>query len=154
MKTLNNLLDLAKELNDIPSDRQLGLSLGTGNLTRYRKGNEAPNDVTAIRLADLCSMKHEVVIAVCHAAKAETREERNVWQHIYKMASAACLVLVLCASLFTPNYAQASGLKSFLSCSIYYPLCDVIQNIRASLLFGYFPATTTKNKPSCVRYVM
>jgi len=115
MKTINQLLDLAKELNDIPSDRQLGLALGTGNLTRYRKGNEAPNDTTAIRLADLCSMKPEVVIAVCHAAKAGTSAEVKVWKHFYKMASAACLVLVACVSILAPNQASADTQRVTLS---------------------------------------
>jgi len=91
MQTINELLDIAKDKNDISSDRQLGLALGTGNLTRYRRGHEIPSDTTAIRLAELCKMKPEVVISICHAAKAKTAEESSVWNHMYKMAISAAV---------------------------------------------------------------
>jgi len=37
MKTINNILDLAKDLNKLPSDRQLALKLGVSVVSRYRK---------------------------------------------------------------------------------------------------------------------
>jgi len=126
MKTITELLDLAKTINGIKSDRQLATALGKTSVHQYRTKGVIPEDDTAIRLAELCTMKPETVVALCHMAKAKTPEESNLWKHFYKMAASACLVLVLSAGVFTPTTAQANEEKSFLSCSTSYPLCDVI----------------------------
>jgi len=110
MKTINQLMDIAKDLQNIPSDRQLAAALKTGSMTRYRKGHEIPSDTTAIKLAELCSMKPETVVAICHAAKAKTKEEKSVWSHIYKMAAAAAvggLVVSGGVSALSPNTDKA-----------------------------------------------
>jgi len=109
MKTIKQLLDLAKKKQHLPSDNQLALKLGRTNITQYRTKGVVPDDTTAIRLAELCDLPPELVVSICHLAKAKTPEESNLWQHIYKMASAACLVLVMSTSIFTPNQAQASS---------------------------------------------
>jgi len=91
MYTITALLDLAKKETGLPSDNQLALKLGRTNITQYRTKGVIPDDSTAIKLAELCGMKPEMVIATCHAAKAKTKEEKNIWNHFYKMAAAAAV---------------------------------------------------------------
>jgi len=89
MKTLNELLDLAKERNNLTSDRKLSEALDVGNMVRYRKGNDTPSDGVAIRLARLCDMSPEVVISICHSFRAKTDAERKIWGKIYNLTKAA-----------------------------------------------------------------
>ncbi|MDX8400889.1 MAG: hypothetical protein R8K20_11690 [Gallionellaceae bacterium] len=106
MQTINDLLDLAKENSDVKSDRQLALMIGISNAAPYRTKGVVPNDKTAILLAKLCNMKPEVVIAICHSVKAETKEEKNVWQHFYKMAATAAIAGVIVSGGVSGAHAQ------------------------------------------------
>jgi len=129
MDSINKLLDTAKEKNDIISDRKLALALGIKNLVRYRKSYDTPSDKVAIRLAELCSMKPEVVIAICHQTKAKTSEEKRVWTHIYNMARTAA-VFVGSVAVGVSGYAQNADASTFNALST----SSVSEAVVASLL--------------------
>jgi len=126
MKTIQNIIELAKSKNNLSSNRALARELGLSSIHQYKTKGVVPDDVVAIKLARLCSMNPEAVIAICHNAKAKTQEERNIWQHFYKMASAACLALVLSAAILMPSTSEAVTSKSCFKSATMYPLCDVI----------------------------
>ena len=96
MYSISELLDIAKEKNpDLSSDRRLAAKLGVSNIPPYRKGVVVPNDITASRLAELCGLPPEVVIATCHVAKAEDKKVKKAWKNIYKMAANMCLAVAV-----------------------------------------------------------
>ena len=96
MYSISELLDMAKEKNpDLSSDRKLSIKLGVPNMHYYRCGRSTPSDLTASRLAELCGLPPEVVIAACHAAKAEDKKVKKAWKNIYKMAANMCLAVAV-----------------------------------------------------------
>lgn len=114
MLTIPELLELAKTRNGFKSDRQLGKALGRSNLAPYRTKGEIPNDLTAMKLADLCGLPpHEVVIN-CHllkAAQSEHPSAQDLWQGVLKMVSNACIVLAALGFMALKPAASEAGIQ-------------------------------------------
>jgi len=110
--TIPDLLDLAKEENNIKSDRQLAAALGLAHLHPYRTKGVIPNDITAFRLAELCGMEARQVLTICHILRirqvAHGKPVEVVYQDILSMIRKAAAVFLLVATLAIPYPAKAS----------------------------------------------
>lgn len=96
MRDTAQLLDAAKARHSIPSDYKLAEALGVSRMlvSGYRKGKSRPDDLIAQRLADLAGLDRDVVVAELHAQRAQTPEERALWEGIAKRLQKAGLAMV------------------------------------------------------------
>jgi len=135
MYKISTLLDNAKELNNLKSDRELGKLLGIKNMATYRTRGAIPSDETAKKLAELTGIKYELVLASCHGATAKKNDDKEAvkaWRNIFKLAQSMGLVLIFATSFIhspTPTHAAtyhaAGNIESHGN--IYYAtLCRVV----------------------------
>jgi len=135
MRTIEELLQLAKDNIGTKSDRELARQLGLTTVSTYRKKNVIPDDMTAFKLADLCGLPAHEVLITCHLLKAaagEHPETHGIWKDVLKMVPNACIVLAALGFLtLNPTTATAKETPQkwgycSLSTLTKYPLCDVV----------------------------
>ncbi len=125
MLTIPQLLDIAKEKQNLRSDRQLGKLLGRANITPYRTKGEIPTDETAFRLAELCELDAKEVLLTCHLWRIQQGGDvRDAWGQIFKKVVGAVLLAVTVA-VSTPPAAYAAAPTRSPAATVYYTLCDV-----------------------------
>jgi len=127
MYTIPQLLDLAKKKNKLTSDRQLATSLGLAHLHPYRTKGVIPNDLTALKLADLCGLDAKEVLLTCHMCRirqiVDGAEVEDVYFDILKIVrkSAAAILIAVSLGLLSPAPASASdGLSPIQNHGIIY----------------------------------
>lgn len=104
---INILLDKAKQLCGVTTDKDLAAALGVtpSAVTNYRKGRALPDTVTCATLAGLTGEPLAKVLGLVGEQRALSREEKAVWRKL--AATAALLALVMLPGL--PRTAQASA---------------------------------------------
>lgn len=103
---INILLDKAKKLCGVVTDKDLATALGVtpSAVTNYRKGRALPDAVTCATLAGLTGEPLAKVLGVVGEARAISREEKAVWR---KLAATAALLAVMVFPAL-PRSAQAA----------------------------------------------
>jgi len=86
MKTINDLLDEAKQKTKIESDNALAKRMGVTRTTiSYYRHNKSKPDIYAIsRLADLTGRPIQQIIALVEIEKEQPEEKRKYWENFYK----------------------------------------------------------------------
>lgn len=110
MRSIDLLLDKAREKCERPSDRALAekLRVTASAVSKWRKGGVI-TEMHATALAAIAGMDGEIVVRVMEE-QAETPAQRRVWRSVLDRlsAAAAVLVLVVCA---TPGVARAKSVE-------------------------------------------
>jgi transcriptional regulator with XRE-family HTH domain len=106
MRTINQVLDLAKKVQKVPSDYKLALCTGIGEkaLANYRHGRSLPDEKTCQKLADAMGEDPALLTVQMQAQRAKTDEARALWVSIAKrlqtgFSSLAFLVMVAIFSI-------------------------------------------------------
>lgn len=109
MRSIDLLLDKAREKCERPSDRALAekLRVTASAVSKWRKGGVI-TETHASALAAIAGMDGEIVVRVMEE-QAETPAQRRVWRSVLDRLSAAAAVLVLVVAA-APGVARA---KSF-----------------------------------------
>lgn len=104
MKPIRIYLDEAKERGIAKNDSDIArqLEVTPQAVSKWRKGDDAPAEDTAARLAELLNKPE--VMAECAAARAKTPEGRRMWERLAKIAAAAVVVIAV-----TPHNTYASA---------------------------------------------
>jgi len=127
MELENKLLDIVRDKCSIPSDNALSKKLGVTRalVSGWRMGRYAIPDE---RIAEMCSMAKldgPWWLAEIHAAKAESRVERNMWRamadRLSAVAAVAALVVVSMPGIANAKNAQIQAVSAgSLTHSVYY----------------------------------
>ncbi|MGF0666555.1 DUF3693 domain-containing protein [Stenotrophomonas maltophilia] len=109
MRSIDLLLDKAREKCERPSDRALAekLRVTASAVSKWRKGGVI-TEMHATALAAIAGLDGEIVVRVMEE-QAETPAQRRVWRSVLDRLSAAAAVLVL-VMVAMPGVARA---KSF-----------------------------------------
>lgn len=93
MKPIRIYLDEAKERGIAKNDSDIArkLEVTPQAVSKWRKGDDAPAEDTAARLAEMLGKPE--VMAECAAARAKTPEGRRAWERLAKIAAAAMIIL-------------------------------------------------------------
>lgn len=123
MKAIRIYLDEAKERGIAKNDSDIArkLEVTPQAVSKWRKGDDAPAEDTAARLAEMLGKPE--VMAECAAARAKTPEGRRMWERLAKIAAAAVVVVA-----FTPHNTYAST-SQYAPC---IPGITVFRTARAS----------------------
>lgn len=104
MKPIRIYLDEAKERGIAKNDSDIArkLEVTPQAVSKWRKGDDAPAEDTAARLAEMLGKPE--VMAECAAARAKTPEGRRMWERLARIAAAAVVVVAV-----TPHNTYASA---------------------------------------------
>ena len=138
MLTTAELLKLAKDSQDIPSNYRLARVLDVPDTTvmRWNTGRSRPDDETVIRLANMANIDSGYAIASIHAERCSDESMRNVWKsiadrlQIISTVTATSLILIS----VSPNDAQSKEVK-----------CDVISQSKILCQMALF---------ACARFLL
>lgn len=117
MSATNQLLDQARERHQV-SDWKLAQLMGVvpSAIKNWRAGRNYPDDLAAVRLAELAGVDQAVAVARIHAERAKGDQARDLWQGIADRLSkvAACVVaaVILAAGDMPENANADNGLES------------------------------------------
>ncbi len=111
MRSIDLLLDKAREKCERPSDRALAekLRVTASAVSKWRKGGVI-TEMHATALAAIAGLDGEIVVRVMEE-QAETPAQRRVWRSVLDRLSAAAAVLVL-AVIAMPGAARAKAVDS------------------------------------------
>lgn len=103
MKPIRIYLDEAKERGIAKNDSDIArkLEVTPQAVSKWRKGDDAPAEDTAARLAEMLGKPE--VMAECAAARAKTPEGRRMWERLARIAAAAVVVAAV-----TPHESYAA----------------------------------------------
>lgn len=93
---ITELLELAKNRANLPSDYALAKALGipNGNLSNIRNGRAHPSNAVAVQLATLAGLDEMRVIAEIELRTANSEKKKEFWKHyIESRGLAASLAL-------------------------------------------------------------
>jgi len=111
------LLELAKNRANLPSDYALAKALGipNGNLSNIRNGRAHPSNAVAVQLATLAGLDEMRVIAEIELRTANSEKKREFWKHYIEsrgITAAITMSALAIAIMATPETAQAAVLQS------------------------------------------
>lgn len=119
MRTINQVLDRAREVQKVPSDYKLGLCLGIGgnSLSSYRTGRSLPDEKACSKLAAAIGEEPDLLLVEIQAQRTKDAESRRMWERLAKrlqkgfasVSMMAVLALVLIASSALPAWAGLYG---------------------------------------------
>ena len=111
MISIQQLLDAAKAGANIPSNYRLARVLGVhdNTLNRWQHARGLPDDVMAVRLAEMAHLDPDYVVASMHAARAATDDERSLWTRIARRLEAVAAAVLVGTVLSAPTPAPAQG---------------------------------------------
>lgn len=110
MRSIDLLLDKAREQCERPSDRALAekLRVTASAVSKWRKGGVI-TETHATALAAIAGMDGEIVVRVMEE-QAETPAQRRVWRSVLDRLSAAAAVLMLVV-VAAPGVARANSVE-------------------------------------------
>lgn len=93
---IDHYLDLAKEQNHYKNDAQLAIVLNVSRVTihKWRNGGSVSQE-SLEKLARLCKVKPEVLIAEYELSKEHSPQVRAMWERIKKTAAVVGLATAL-----------------------------------------------------------
>ncbi|HHA2758878.1 DUF3693 domain-containing protein [Stenotrophomonas sp. GD03654] len=111
MRSIDLLLDKAREKCERPSDRALAekLRVTASAVSKWRKGGVI-TEMHATALAAIAGLDGEIVVRVMEE-QAETPAQRRVWRSVLDRLSAAAAVLMLVV-FAAPGAARAKAIDS------------------------------------------
>lgn len=117
MKTTIQYLDAIKEALDLPSDYAAAkhLHVTRAAVSRYRNGEGAFDDTTALRVAEILGIEPMEVIAAANAERARDEETRHLWERAWGKVTGATAVVVIAAGIglsAAPSTAKASPVRN------------------------------------------
>jgi transcriptional regulator with XRE-family HTH domain len=113
MHTIDQLLDLARSANDLPSDYKLAqaLDLGRQSISNYRTGRNLPDPEVCRRLAYLAKLDPDYVLCCVESARTTDEKTSAQWTRIAARlqagAGAAAAVILSALFLSSPEPANA-----------------------------------------------
>lgn len=144
MKPIRIYLDEAKERGIAKNDSDIArqLEVTPQAVSKWRKGDDAPAEDTAARLAELLNKPE--VMAECAAARAKTPEGRRMWERLAKIAAAAVVVVAV-----TPHNTYASA-SQYAPCiqglTVFRTYINVREELLNALIRNASPATCFREK--------
>lgn len=117
MSATNQLLDQARARHQI-TDWKLAQLMGVvpSAIKNWRAGRNYPDDLAAVRLAELAGEDQAVAVARIHAERAKGDQARELWQQIADRLAkvAACIVagVTLTVAGLPENSSADNGLAS------------------------------------------
>ncbi|WP_414615868.1 DUF3693 domain-containing protein [Stenotrophomonas geniculata] len=120
MRSIDLLLDKAREKCERPSDRALAekLRVTASAVSKWRKGGVI-TEMHATALAAIAGLDGEIVVRVMEE-QAETPAQRRVWRSVLDRLSAAAAVLMLVV-FAAPGAARAKAIDSQGFSGVYQP---------------------------------
>ena len=84
MRTINQVLDLAKEAQEVRSDYKLALCLGIGesSLSSYRNGHGLPDEKTCHILATAMGEDPIILMVEMHAHRVRDAASKALWSNL------------------------------------------------------------------------
>lgn len=130
MRTIEQVLDQAKQAQKVPSDYKLGLTLGIGlsSLSNYRSGKSFPDEKTCEILAQAIGEKPDLLMVEMQAQRTKDAKARAMWANLAKRLQAgfsnvkmlAVLAIVSIAASALPAWAALYLASSVVEASVYY----------------------------------
>lgn len=133
MENIDQLLDAAKQKNNIKSDYKFAPFIGktTKTLANYRHGRSRPDDKTLCELASLADVPQteiELMAVQFQAERATTEESRKLWESLAKRLQKgvadveilALVAIILLATFSVPVQAAIASVFSDAGASVYY----------------------------------
>ena len=110
METTADFLDHLKSRLVCRNDAELAGRMGwkPAQISRYRRLQSTFSDETALRVAELCDVKPEFIVACMKAQQSKHPETRSAWQRVAEqIGRAAAFAAVAVAPALTSPDAQA-----------------------------------------------
>lgn len=84
MRSINDVLDKAKAVQNVRSDYKLSLTVGISesSLSAYRKRVNLPDEINCKKLADAAGDDPDLLVVEMQAQRAKTDEARAIWLSI------------------------------------------------------------------------
>lgn len=130
MRTINQVLDRAKTVQNVPSDYKLSLTIGIGesSLSAYRHGRGLPDEVNCKKLAEAIGEDPALLTVEMQAQRAKSAEAKQIWIDIAKRLQAgfANCALLIAVAIFSiaaaalPAWATIALASSAVEASVYY----------------------------------
>lgn len=144
MRTVEQVLDRAKEVQKVRSDYKLGLCLGIGesSLANYRHGRSFPDEKTCAKLAIAMGEDPIILMVEMHAQRSKDDEIRTMWEGLAKrlQKGVASVLLMSLLAIFSiaasalPVLASGLTTSKSVAASVYY----VNQGLGRLFYFFYF----------------
>lgn len=122
MRTIDQVIDMARQVQKVPSDYKLALTLGIGGtaLSNYRNGRSFPDEKACVKLANAMGEDPDLLVVEMQAQRAKTDEARTVWLNIAKRlqigASSISLMLAIAmVSIAAYDHQSSAALLSELT---------------------------------------
>ncbi|MEY4415797.1 MAG: hypothetical protein RIQ53_3090 [Pseudomonadota bacterium] len=113
MLTAADLADAARTGAGLPSFYALArlLDVSDNTVSNWRHGRATPDDLTAVRLAEMAGLDAPLVLAAMHAQRCTDSRVRSAWQALAARAAAAaaCVILSLAAWHADDTQTRASA---------------------------------------------
>lgn len=86
MRTIDQVLDRAQQVQKVRSDYKLGLCLGIGqtSISSYRSGRSLPDEKAASKLAAAIGEEPELLLVEIQAQRVKDPEARELWARVAK----------------------------------------------------------------------
>jgi hypothetical protein len=130
MRTIDEVLDRAKQVQNVGSDYKLGLCLGIGgnSLSSYRTGRSLPDESACKKLAAAIGEKPDLLLVEIQAQRAKTIEAKALWTNLAKRLQAgfasvqlvAALAIVLIAAFACIHWLTLYSISNTVLQTVYY----------------------------------
>lgn len=128
MRTIDQVLDRAREVQKVPSDYKLALCLGIGQtaLSSYRNKRSLPDEKACSKLAAAIGEEPDLLLVEMQAHRAKDDETRALWTRLAKrlqggfasvalmLAIASVLLVATTAPALAALYSVASAVHGFV----------------------------------------
>lgn len=130
MRTIDQVLDRAKQVQKVQSDYKLGLCLGIGlsSLSNYRAGRSLPDEKACAKLAEAMGEDPALLTVEMMIQRSKDDDARQIWLNIAQRLQsgfANCKMLAVLAILSIavhalPAWAAIAFISSAAEASVYY----------------------------------
>lgn len=140
MRTIDQVLDRAKQVQKVQSDYKLGLCLGIGlsALSNYRHGRSFPDEKTCDILAKAMGEKPDLLMVEMQAHRTKEPHSRAMWENLalrlqsgfanVQMMVFLAIGLIATYALF--NWAFIYFVANSIFQSVYYVKRKLLHNLR------------------------
>lgn len=146
MRTIEQVLDRAKQVQKVPSDYKLALTIGIGEsaLANYRHGRSFPDPAACKKLAAALGEDPALLMVEMQAQRTKDHEAREMWASLAKrlqmgfanVKMLAVLAIVSIAASALPAWAAIGFVSVAVEQSVYYVnfILDKAEGAGTSLL--------------------
>ena len=114
MRTIDQVLDKARQVQKVPSDYKLALTLGIGGnaLSNYRTGRSFPDEKACQKLAAAMGEDPILLMVEMQAQRTKDRESKVLWERLAKRLQMGVASVVLMSMLAIFSIAGNALLSS------------------------------------------